>query len=124
MPDILSICRTCDRYALPPVGEATPGERLADQVAALLRLDELSQRIALRRVTCQSGCKHPCNIALSAFGKTRLRLHRLTATEAVDILALARRYVENATGEVPDAEFPPSLRGCLAARVPPWPHSG
>ena len=75
--------------------------------------------IAFRRVPCLSGCKHPGNIALGASSKVKIRLNRLRPEDVQDVMKLALLYSSSATGEVPEEEWPESLRGHLATTIHP-----
>lgn len=116
---ILSVCRTCHRYAARSPGESTPGERLAHRLEALIAGTALAERLTLRRVECLSGCRHPCNVSLSAFGKTRLRFNNVGPEQAEPLVVLARRYLDSAGGEVRGEAGPLGLEARIASAVPP-----
>jgi len=122
---ILSVCRTCHRYAARVPGEPTPGERLADRIDTLLSAGELAgelgERMTLRRVECLSGCRNPCTVSLGATAKTRLRLSRLDPDDAERILRLARAYADSPAGDVPDALRAIGLAGHVTSVIPPRP---
>lgn len=116
---ILAVCRTCHRYATLPPGEPTPGERLADRLEALIAGTGLAERLTLRRVECLSGCRHPCNVSLSAFGKTRLRFNSVGPEQAEPLVVLARRYLDSAHGEVRGDAGPLGLEARIASAIRP-----
>jgi len=117
----LYICQTCMRDKSLAQGEPSLGRQLADAVASVLSEDDLNQVLSLRRVSCLNGCKSPCNIALRGERKFNLRFSRLHPTDAERVLAIARAYINSATGDVPETDWPAALRGKLTVRTPP-PH--
>jgi len=102
-------------------GEPSLGQALADAVANTLVEDDLNRVLCLRRVSCLNGCKSPCNIALRGERKFNLRFSCLRPTDAEAVLAIARAYIDSATGDVPETDWPDTLRGKLTVRTPP-PH--
>ena len=109
------VCLTCNRYAPPPSGEATPGRRLAEAVKARARSPE--HAVTVRTVECLNGCPHPCTAALRMPGKIVIRFSELTAEDAPALLEAASRYAESPDGDVPSEALPASLRGKVADRV-------
>lgn len=116
---ILAVCRTCHRYAPPRPGEPTPGESLADRLETLIAGTGLAERLTLRRVECLSGCRHPCNVSLSALGKTRLRFNGVGPEQAEPLVLLARRYLDSTRGEVRGDAGPLGLETRIASAIPP-----
>ena len=123
LPHVLAVCRTCHRYAAHGSGEPTPGERLADRLAALLAAEGLDDRLTLRRVECLSGCRSPCTVSLTAGTKARLRLGRLGPGDAERIVTLARAYADSPAGAVPDALGRAGLDRHVTSLAPPRPPS-
>jgi len=117
--DRLYVCQTCERDRRVAPGESTRGRRLGDAVAAALERVDADDRLALRRVSCLSGCPSPCNVALRGQRKTALRFSRLCEEDAQAIVDFALRYAESATGEVPGEAWPDGLAERLTVRVPP-----
>ena len=119
----LYVCTTCVRDLRLAPGETSRGQRLAEELER--RLDGggigADPRLHFIRVPCLNGCLSPCNVALRASGKFNLRFSRLEPGEAADVLDLARAYLDHATGDVPEDEWPEALRGKRTVRTPP-PH--
>lgn len=113
---VLHVCVTC-RTGLPPTdGEATPGRRLYDAVAALL--DAGAPAVRLREVACLSSCDAGCAAAISAPGKWSYLLGRLDAGLAADVLAYAEAYARSKTGTVLPSRRPASLARMVLGRMP------
>jgi predicted metal-binding protein len=119
--DRLYICQTCMRDKPLAEGEASLGRQLADAVASTLTASDLNEVLSLRRVSCLSGCKSPCNVALRGDRKFNLRFSRLRPDDVAAVLAIARSYVGSETGDVPETDWPAALQGKLTVRTPP-PH--
>ena len=119
--DRLYICQTCMRDKPLAQGEPSLGRQLADAVVSVLAEDDVNEVLSLRRVSCLNGCKSPCNIALRGERKFNLRFSRLQPADAEAVLAIARAYIDSATGDVPETDWPAALRGKLTVRTPP-PH--
>ena len=114
------VCQTCMRDEPLSPGRDTRGA----QLDAALRQALGEQPVAgltLVRVACLNGCLNPCNVSFRAPRKFALRLSRLTAADAADLLTLARRYLAHETGDLADDDWPEGLRERLSACVPP-PH--
>ena len=101
--------------------ERSLGRQLADAVADAIAANGLEAAIPLRHVSCLNGCKSHCNVALRGDRKFNLRFSHLRPTDAEAVLAIARAYVENETGNVPEDDWPAALHGKLTVRTPP-PH--
>lgn len=113
---VLHVCVTC-RAGLPPAdGEATPGRRMYDAVAALLDAD--APAVRLREVACLSSCDAGCAAAISAPGKWSYLLGRLDAGLAADVLAYAETYARSKTGTVLPSRRPASLARMVLGRMP------
>ena len=113
---VLHVCVTC-RAGLPPTdGEATPGRRMYDAVAALL--DAGAPAVQLREVVCLSSCDAGCAAAISAPGKWSYMLGRLDAGLAADVLAYAETYARSKTGTVLPSRRPASLARMVLGRMP------
>ena len=102
------VCVTCSRYAPTPVGEATPGQRLADAMR------RAGTAVAIRTVECLNGCPHPCAAALRTPGKTIIRFSDLGTDDAPALLDTAIHYAASADGEIP---IPATLRAKVSDRV-------
>ena len=112
----LHVCVTC-RAGLPPTdGEATPGRRMYDAVAALL--DAGAPAVQLREVVCLSSCDAGCAAAISAPGKWSYLLGRLDAGLSADVLAYAETYARSKTGTVLPSRRPASLARMVLGRMP------
>jgi predicted metal-binding protein len=111
------VCLTCDRYAPPAAGEATPGRRLADALKA--GAQSPGHVVTVRAVECLNGCPHPCTAALRTPGKCLIRFSGLAPEDAPALIELAERYAESRDGNLPDDVFPPPLRDKISLRVPP-----
>ena len=111
------VCLTCNRYAPPAPGEATPGRRLADALKA--GSQDAANTVIVRTVECLNGCPHPCTAALRTPGKYLIRFSGLGPEDAPALLVLAERYAASGDGDLPDEVFPPALRKKISLRVPP-----
>ncbi|CAN5350807.1 hypothetical protein BH10PSE4_BH10PSE4_27030 [soil metagenome] len=116
-PAWLKVCVTCSRFDERSPGQASVGEGLADAIDQLLVEAAFGDALALRRVPCLSGCKHPGNIALGAPDKTKLRLNAVTAGDAPAIVRLAAAYLASADGEPANDSWPGDLKGHLATTI-------
>ncbi len=109
------VCLTCNRYAPPPAGEPTPGQRLATAMkAAAVRA---ASPVAVRTVECLNGCPHPCTAALRAPGKCVIRFAELAADDAPALIEAAEVYARSADGDLPAELLPASLRAKVSGRV-------
>ena len=111
------VCRTCDRYAAPPAGEATRGGRLA--AALLAGAASPGHQVTIRAVECLNGCPHPCTAALRGAGKYVIRFSGLEPGDALALIEMAERYAASRDGNIPDEAFPGNLRGKVSLRVAP-----
>ena len=109
------VCMTCNRYAPPAAGEATPGQRLA--LALKQHAARSGSTVAVRTVECLNGCPHPCTAALRSPGKMILRFSELTAEDAPALLDAAQLYTDSADGDLPAEVVPASLRAKISDRV-------
>lgn len=111
------ICRTCPRYETrrdPGVPTAGAGfAALAKRLAA-----STGDQVVVRTVNCLAGCKHPCNAAVEADGKYRLRFSRLTAADLEVLFAVSARHDMSVDGNLADTDLPDALRDRLSARSP------
>ena len=114
----LYVCQTCARDEFRGPDDPSRGQRLSVAIERELSKEPVDG-LTLVRVACLNGCLSPCNVSLRAPRKFALRLSRLDEAHARDVCALARTYIEDATGDVPQARWPTDLRGRLSARVPP-----
>ena len=127
----LYVCTTCVRDLRLAPGEPSRGQRLAEELERSLdgRDGEgvadggigADPRLYFIKVPCLNGCLSPCNVALRAAGKFNLRFSRLDPENAEAVLEFARIYLEHETGDVPEDEWPETLRGRRTVRTPP-PH--
>lgn len=113
---VLHVCVTCRAGSPPTDGEATPGRRMYDAVAALL--DAGAPAVRLREVACLSSCDAGCAAAISAPGKWSYLLGRLDAGLAADVLAYAETYARSKTGTVLPSRRPASLARMVLGRMP------
>ncbi|MBV8614546.1 MAG: DUF1636 family protein [Acetobacteraceae bacterium] len=109
------VCLTCNRYAPPPAGEPTPGQRLAAATKAAAA--KSASPVAVRTVECLNGCPHPCMAALRAPGKCVIRFAELGADDAPALIEAAELYATSADGDIPPAALPASLRAKVSGRV-------
>jgi predicted metal-binding protein len=109
------VCLTCNRYAPPPAGEPTRGQRLAAAMkAAALKA---GNPVAVRTVECLNGCPHPCTAALRAPGKCVIRFAELAAEDAPALIEAAEVYARSVDGDIPAEALPASLRPKVSGRV-------
>lgn len=116
---ILSVCRTCRRHEGCEPSAKTLGERLADRLTALLADSSLEGHLVLRRVNCLSGCRQPCNVSLSAYGKVKLRFNRVGPDHAKQLATLVRLYAASSTGDVLAAAEALGLGESIASVITP-----
>jgi len=129
----LYVCTTCVRDLRLAPHEPSRGQRLAQALEHglsgghgregddSLGANPRNPRLHFIKVPCLNGCPSPCNVALRASGKFNLRFSRLEPDDARAVLDFARTYLDHPTGDVPEEEWPESLRGKRTVRTPP-PH--
>ena len=121
----LYVCTTCVRDLRLAPGEASRGQRLADELQRRLAGAPIGgaagSRLHFLKVPCLNGCLRPCNVALRASGKYSLRFSRLEPADAAAVLDFALTYLGHPTGGVPEADWPEALRGKRTVCTPP-PH--
>jgi predicted metal-binding protein len=118
--NVLQICRTCPREAPRPAsGGPTLGRSLADRVTAAFTDWPRAQDWSIRAVHCLGGCPNPCNIALAAPGKWRLRFKRLVPEDAAAVLRLCALHQESRDGDLAPRDLPEGMRERLSSRTPP-----
>ena len=114
----LLVCRTCPRYEPKPAGDApTRGAALGREIKD--RLAREGSDVTVRVVNCLAGCKNPCNAALDAAGRYRLRFSRLEAPDIDALLTVLERYRRSADGRLDEDALPEALRDRLSAASPP-----
>jgi predicted metal-binding protein len=118
-PFWLKVCVTCDRSHRLAPGEQGHGAQLAEHVAAVLKDQDVGGNIALRRVPCLSGCKHPGNIAVGAMGRASIRFHDLGVKSAVAVVEMAKRFLARGDCLLNDGDIPEELNGHVAAMILP-----
>lgn len=113
------VCTTCNRYAQAPMGEITPGLRLAQ--AMKLAAASAGTSLAVRMVECLNTCPQPCAAALREPGKAVIRFGRLDPEDAPALLAVAEAYAQAPRGDVAANAIPARLRakitGCVTIGV-------
>jgi predicted metal-binding protein len=109
------VCLTCNRYAPPPAGEPTPGQRLAAAMKAAAV--KAASPVAVRTVECLNGCPHPCTAALRGPGKCVIRFAELATEDAPALIEAAELYARSADGDIPAEALPASLRAKVSGRV-------
>lgn len=112
----IKVCTTCDRYHRVG-GPRTLGQQLGDALQEALSSRGDSEFPAFRRIHCLAGCKNPGNVAIGSATRLKMRLHRLTLTDVPALVDLVERYLATPDGNVAEDDWPPSLRGRLAASV-------
>jgi predicted metal-binding protein len=116
----LKVCVTCDRFASAVSGEMGHGEKLAARIEAALEKHEGSDAVALRRVPCLSGCKHPGNVAVGASGRAKFRFHDLGLECAEIVAVFAHNRLRANDDNVGPGDVPGELRSHLAAAILPY----
>lgn len=114
------ICRSCvwSESARERDGKRQ-GTFLLEAVRDLIEAEPLPEALNLRAVYCLNGCKSPCNVGFRSAGKHHVRFSHLTPENAEDVIAYARTYQANATGEVSEDETPAAMRGKMTVHTPP-----
>ena len=119
-PATFYICRSCvwSESARERDGKRQ-GTFLLEAVKDLVEVEPLPETLNLRAVYCLNGCKSPCNVGFRSAGKHHVRFSHLTPENAADVIAYARAYQANATGEVSEDETPSAMRGKMTVHTPP-----
>ena len=119
-PATFYICRSCvwSESARERDGKRQ-GTFLLEAVHELIEAEPLPEALNLRAVYCLNGCTSPCNVGFRAAGKHHVRFSHLTPENAADVIAYARTYQANATGEVSEDETPAAMRGKMTVHTPP-----
>ena len=110
----LSVCRTCPRHLSEKGG-------LPERVRALAQAGAMPDGFQVLAVECLGGCQQPSTAAFDAPDKWRIRLTRLVADDAADLVEAARIYAASPDGDLADLGLPPRLRGHISARSPKHP---
>jgi predicted metal-binding protein len=110
----LHVCIGCQAGTQLAEGEATPGRRLHDALAAL----PTALPLRVRPTTCMANCERGCSAAISAPGKWSYLLGRLSPELASDLLIYAAAYAASASGTVMPSRRPASLRDIVMGRLP------
>jgi predicted metal-binding protein len=113
----LHVCITCRAGQTLPEGEATPGSRLHEAIAAI----GAPEGVTIVPVECLSACNNGCSVALSAPGRWSYVYGRMSEANAKDILAGATAYAAAPDGIVPWRTRPEVFRKQSLARIPPLP---
>ena len=92
---------------------------MLEAVRDLIDAESLPETLNLRAVYCLNGCKSPCNVGFRSAGKHHVRFSHLTPDNAADVIAYARAYQANATGEVSEDETPAAMRSKMTVCTPP-----
>ncbi|MDD9990520.1 MAG: DUF1636 domain-containing protein [Rhodospirillales bacterium] len=119
-PATFYVCRSCvwSESARERDGKRQ-GTFLLEAVRDLIEAEPLPEALNLRAVYCLNGCKSPCNVGFRSAGKHHVRFSHLTPENATDVIAYARAYQANATGEVSEDETPAAMRGKMTVHTPP-----
>ena len=119
-PATFYVCRSCvwSETARERDGKRQ-GTFLLEAVRDLIEAEPLPEALNLRAVYCLNGCKSPCNVGFRSAGKHHVRFSHLTPENAADVIAYARAYQANATGEVSEDETPTAMRGKMTVHTPP-----
>ena len=113
----LFVCSTCSRYAPPPSGQPTPGQRL--HAACVRAAADMKADVVIRSVECLNGCLHPCMAALSTPGKSRIRLADLAIEDAAALIEATIAHAESELGRAEEEILPPALLRKLAGPAVP-----
>jgi predicted metal-binding protein len=111
----LHVCTTCRAGQTISDGEATPGSRLHQAIAAIGAPDG----VTIVPVECLSACNNGCSVALSGPGRWAYVYGRMSEANAKDILAGAAAYAAAPDGIVPWRTRPEIFRKQSLARIPP-----
>lgn len=117
-PSVLLICTSCRAAGSDPAAPR-PG---ADLLAELRALSHSGYgEASLQGVTCLSGCKRPCAVALLSAGRVSYLFGDLPADKisAAELLQVARDHANVSDGWLPRAARPVRLRSSILARIPP-----
>ncbi|WP_247742354.1 MULTISPECIES: DUF1636 domain-containing protein [unclassified Ruegeria] len=107
----LLICSSC-------AGARDYGAEVKAVESALTRAG-LGAQVAVDQHACFSGCSEPVAIALQADGGASYVFSGVdVASDADDIVATCRTYLESPKGWIEDARPCGRLRMCLRARIP------
>ena len=114
MSPVLHVCTTCRAGQPLGEGEAPPGRRMHDAIAA----HPEAGAVELREVTCLSVCDGGCAAAISMPGKWSYLLGGLAPELTGDLLAYARSYAAHPTGTVLPSKRAASLARMIRGRLP------
>ncbi|SDC37809.1 DUF1636 family protein [Ruegeria marina] len=107
----LSLCSSC-------LGERDQGEELRAVSDALCRVG-LTHLVDLSEHACFGACEAPVAMALQGAGRASYVFSGLDpVTDATDIAATCRAYLDSPLGWIEDARVCGRLRLCLRARLP------
>lgn len=114
---VLLVCTSCRALGSDP-GAPRPGAALLQAVRASAPDGSAP---AVRGVTCLSGCKRPCCVALLAEYRVSYLFGDLPAdaASAAELLEAARHHAVAPDGWMPRANRPERLRAGILARIPP-----
>ncbi len=111
MVHTIAICGTCPRAGQPAVPRLAPA--LRDAFGAAPPLD-----YELETLHCLGACRLPCNLALRAPSKWRLRFSRLGPPHLAAVLTTAELYRRSRDGLIARAEMPVEMAERLSATSP------
>lgn len=110
----LLICATC---SVGPDGLSA--DEFADRIKLALLGARLETVFSVDQVACMGACCDPTPLAIQGAGKATYLFAGLDPkTDAGDIIATCRTYLDAPSGWIEDARTCGRLRHCLRARVP------
>ena len=106
---VLRICSTCH--------EAATAKNI-EVVTSALETAGFGDIVAVRTQACLNACAEPVAVALQGSGRATYVFAGLTfPSDAADLIATVRRYLDSPAGWIEDARACGRLRHCLRARI-------
>ncbi len=115
---VIFVCSTCRQGEEP--SEPKEGRSGTKFLTAVQNAASGFTNIEVREVECLSNCRNGCNIAVSSQGKWTYQFGNLdAATQAQDVIEIARMHSDTTDGVIPWGPRPDPIKRKTVARIPP-----